>query len=220
MIRFTEAELKDIKYVIATMALKANPSEKVEGLFIGCQPLVKTHTQLVANDEEFVWLQKGENVYMLNLDHYLIYNTSVKNGNSVVQYSTTLQDVSTERFKVIQKVMADEKRVLATGLIDVSKYDLPEHIKKKLDVGEETKTTSTTAPKAHRAVNYNGGSTYKRKEPSTSVIKRTTKYPTTPAIARMQAKLDEIRGGNYQPPALTKIPADDDKKEDVKKTAV
>lgn len=217
MIRFTEAELKDIKYVIATMALKAIPSEKIEGLFIGCQPLVKTHTQLVANDEEFVWLQKGENVYMLNLDHYLIHNTSVKNGNSVVQYSTTLQDVSTERFKIIQKVMADEKRVLATGLIDVSKYDLPEHIKKKLNVEEEAKTTT---PKTHHTTNYSGGSAYKRKEPSTSVIKRTTKYPTTPAIARMQAKLDEIRDGKYQPPVLIKIPADDDKKEDVKKTAV
>ena len=226
MIRFTEKELKDIKHVIVTVHLKGDKVDKIKGLFLGYKPLVGSHTQLVSNDEYFIWLYRGENVYMLNVDHYDVYSIEIKAGPTVTQYSTASQESSTDRLKLIHKSLIENKRTTATGLIDISTYDITEKIRKEL--GKSIKSTESKGTGLYDNVkthNYNNRSSsvnyitpYKRKVVSTMTMKRTTKYPTSTAILKMKSKVEEIRDGKYKPPALLPIPADKEKAEDAKKS--
>ena len=221
MIRFTKNELKDIKYVIVTMSLKDDKEHKIKGLFLGYKPLVESHTQLVSNDEYFVWLHRGDNVYMLNVEHYDILTTEIKAVNSITQYSTNTQADSISRVEAIHKALAEDKRVLATGLIDIITYEITDKMQKDLGSVIEKKNASIQTPlyghnNRSGAANYSPA--YKQKEVSTSIIKRSTKYPTAAAIDRMSAKIEEIQKGKYKPPELDAIPADKEKAEDVKKS--
>ena len=229
VIRFTEKELKDIKHVIVTVCLRDNKADKLKGLFLGYRPLVESHTQLVSNDEYFIWLYRGENVYMLNVDHYDVYSIEVKAGHITTQYSTASQEVSIGKLKMIHESFIENKRALATGLIDISTYDITEKIQKELGKStEKTESKNTSLYGNNKTRNYNNynnhsssvnyGTSYKRKEVSTTTMKRSTKYPISAAIERMKAKVAEIRSGEYKPPALVPIPADKEKEEDAKKS--
>lgn len=228
VIRFTKNELKDIKYVIVTMCLKDDKTHKIKGLFLGYKPLVESHTQLVANDEYFIWIHKGDNVYMLNVDHYNVMSTEIKAGHELTQYSTNAQDDSISRLKLLYESFTENKRVTATGLIDISTYDITEKMQRELSKGDEKKEGSSSTGSLYGnggVQNYNNRSgaanyspPYKRKEVSTSIIKRNTKYPISAAIEKMRAKMEEIKKGEYKPPALPEIPADKEKAEDAKKS--
>lgn len=221
MVRFTKADIKDVKYVALEVALKRDKDNKVKGLFLGCQPMVKTHTQLVANTEEFVWLHKGDNVYMLNVAHYNVEIIEIQRGNVLSTYTAgNTQKEYIERLKLIQEVFTEDGNVLKDGLIDTDKYTVPKSVLDDLEKEgkKETNTTKSTTFNRSGGSSYNartggcnyspGYNTYKKKEPSTSVIKRTTKYPISSAINRMKAKVDELRKGKYEPPKLPTIPAD------------
>jgi len=224
VIRFTKEGVKDVKYVVVEAILKRDKSNKVEGLFIGYQPMVKTHTQLVSNDEQFLWLYKGDNIYMLNASHYEIRSIEIQRFAEVSTHMGTSQEEYIDRLKLIHEVFTEEKKVLASGLIDVDEYTVPKKIEDRLnEEGKKSEAADTSSPSSgysapsyntrSGACNYSTGSYYKKKEPSTTVFKRTTKYPITTAIDKMKAKVEEIRKGEYKAPKLPFIPAD--KKEPV-----
>lgn len=224
MIRFTKKELENIKYVIVTMCLKDDQTHKIKGLFLGYKPLVEANTQLVSNDEYFVWIHKGENVYMLNADYYNVLSIEIKVDHEVTQYSPSTQAVSIDRLKLLHESLTENGRTTITGLIDIGTYKITDKIQKELNEDNEKKTASSIktsyvnkpyTPNRSGAVNY---STYKKKEISTSTIKRTTKYPTLSAIEKMKAKIKELKDGKYELPVLPEIPADKEKNEDAKKS--
>jgi len=223
VLRFIKEDIKGVDYVAIQVALKKDTDNKTKGLFLGCQPMVKINTQLVSKDEEFIWLFKGENVYMLNVDHYDVEKIELQKDNKLSVYTAgNTQEDYVERLKLIQEVLTEEKKVLKSGLIDTDKYTVPKSVlddiekvdKKETSVIKETinKSGGTNYNARTGACNYtgynSGGYSYKKKEPSTTVFKRTTKYPITSAIDRMKAKVDELRKGEYKPPKLPLIPAD------------
>jgi hypothetical protein len=219
VIRFTKEAIKDVKYVVVEAALRRDKSNKVEGLFIGYQPMVKTHTQLVSNDEQFIWLYRGDNIYMLNAAHYDVGSIEMQKGAEVSTYIGTSQEEYINRLKLIHEVFTEEKKVLASGLIDADVYTVPKKVEDHLNEGEKksinakTPRPDYTSPSYNTrsgACNYSTGSYYKKKEPSTTVFKRTSKYPITTAIDKMRAKVEEIRRGEYKAPELPLIPADEE----------
>ena len=234
MIRYTKDKIKDVKYVVVEAALKRDKGNKVEGLFIGYQPMVKAHTQLVANTEQFIWLYKGDNIYMLNASHYDISSIMTQMGAVVSTCILTAQEEYIERLKLIHEVFTDDKKILSSGLINVDEYTVPEKIRERLNKGDKKREIVKPPPTNYSSpgynarsggCNYSSGNYYQKKDPSTSVIKRTTKYPITSAIDKMRAKVEEIRQGKYEAPKLPSIPADekapaekDDDKPDDKST--
>ena len=221
MLNFTEEELKDIKYVVVTASLKVIKESETKGLFLGYMSLVKTHTQLVSKDERFLWIQMGDNVSILNTSHYDVDLIEIQLGNLVTERGPGTQEMALSRLESIQEAFARDNRVSISGLIDVDTYKLPAALQKEMDKSTEKETIKKPGPSRSGSTNYSGSRTsyptYKKKEPSTTVIKRTTKYPTSAAILRMKAKVKEIKDGKYEPPELLPIPAD---KEDTEKKAV
>jgi len=231
VVGFKKSEIQEARYVAVELTLKKDASNKIKGLFLGCQPIVKDHTQLVSKDEEFVWISRGDNIYMLNTDHYNIDHIDIDNRGSLTTLTAgTNQAEYIGRLKLIQKVYAEKEEVLKSGLIDPDNYVLSSKIKADLDAKIERKKETTTPAGStwnrnnnknrSGACNYSGysgysGSVYTPKKPSTTMFKRTTKYPITSAIDRMRAKIEAIKKGTYEPPKLPSIPADeeDSKKE-------
>lgn len=214
-----EKELKNVEYVIVTMCLKDDRAHKIKGLFLGYKPLVESHTQLVSNDEYFVWLYKDKNVYMLNVDHYDIHiTTKPKIDHVMLHYSADAQ------LKLIYEFFIKNGKTLTTGLIDINTYNITEELQKEIDEGNKKANVSSplynnnTTRDNNRSSAVNYSHVYKKKEVSTSIIKRSTKYPISVAIEKMKIKVEEIRGGKYKSPALLPIPADKEKEEDVKKS--
>lgn len=217
MLSFTKKELKDVKYVIVTMTLKTDKKDETKGLFLGYKPLVEVHTQLVANSEEFVWLHNGDNVYMLNVDYYKVSIIALQIGNTETSHTISTQEESLSKLETIQEVLVEEKRTRANGLIDVDTYELPAKLQKELS-GEPKKTVAeSTYDNCCGLYGYNprtgtsnySTTSYKRKKPSTFIIKRSTKYPISSAISKMESKIKEIKDGKYKPPILPTIPADE-----------
>jgi hypothetical protein len=222
VLSFTEKELKDIRYVVVTVSLKSDKENETKGLFLGYRPLTKVHTQLVSNDEEFIWLQRGENVYILNTAHYNVGNIDIQLEDLEATHRTSTQEVGLDRLRVLQEALVEDKRTSPNGLIEVDTYTLPLSLQKEMNKDEARFPIVRPDHNRSGAASYSpprsNYQTYKKKEPSTSVIKRTTKYPTSTAILKMRAKIKEIRDGKYKPPELPAIPADKDKSE--KKAAV
>lgn len=217
MIRFTKETIKELKYVVVEVALREGGGNKVKGLFIGYQPMVKTHTQLVSNDEQFIWLYKGDNIYMLNAAHYDVGSIEMQKNAEVSIYIGTSQEEYISRLKLIHEVFIEEKKILASGLIDVDEYTVPKKVEDSLNEGEKKSEPGETPKPNHNtpvyntrsgACNYSTNNYCKKKEPSTAVFKRTTKYPITTAIDKMKAKVEEIRKGKYKAPKLPLIQAD------------
>lgn len=238
MIKFEKSEIKEAKYIAVEMAPRKeeDKSNKIKGLFLGCQPMVKDNTQLVAKDEEFIWLHRGDNVYMLNTLHYKIVDIEIERQGKLTTFiAGTNQEEYTKRLKMIQEIYAEKDQVLKSGLIDMDNYVVSDKLKKELESNVEKKSESAT-PKGtvwnqnsaynnrSGACNYGTGSVYgshssvyTAKKPSTTMFKRTTKYPISPAIDRMKAKVEEIKNGTYLPPKLPAIPADKNESEKPKK---
>lgn len=219
MLSFTQEELKDIRYVVVTVSPKADKEKEIKGLLLGYRPLVKVHTQLVSNDEEFIWLQRGNDVYILNTTHYDVGTIEIQISDLITERRPSTQPVQLDRLKMIQEALIADNRTSSNGLIDVSAYKLPPSLQKEMD--KDAEKVKITKPGPSRTGAYSPPrtdySTYKKKEPSTSIIKRTTKYPTSSAILKMKAKVKEIRDGKYEPPDLPAIPAD--KEDDTQKKA-
>jgi len=210
VIRFTEEDIKEIKYVLVEVALKKDASNKTKGLFLGCQPMVKSHTQLVSKDEEFFWLYKGGNVHMYNLTHYGIHLLEVEKGNLITTYTAGGEEQSEyiKRLKLIQQVFAKHGNVLKSGLIDADEYTVPAKVLASLAESTGGKHTphdyspTRSSSGNHTPSTSTYGDYYKRKEVSTFTIKRTTKYPAAGAIEQMRAKVEEIKKGAYKAPKL------------------
>lgn len=227
MIGFKKSDVKGSKYIIVEVSLKRDKSNRMKGLFLGCQPMVKEHTQLVSKDEEFIWLYRGENIHMLNTAHYDIMTFEIDKYGSKISYAAgTKQGEYIDRLKLIQNVYEDDNKTLKSGLIDVEKYTVPENVKKDLEVVEK-KNITTQTNQSHIGSIYNRNrsgacnystTNYKKKEPSATVFNRTTKYPITPALDRMRAKVEKLRNGEYKPPKLPKIPADEEEKKEATKS--
>jgi hypothetical protein len=135
--------------------------------------------------------------------------------------------------KLIQEVFTSDGKALKSGLIDSDKYIVPQSITSEIEKEGKKEATSTTNKgtvyNRSGGINYGNnhsaartgtcgysGYSYTKKDPTTSIIKRTTKYPISAAIDRMRAKVEELREGKYEPPKLPSIPAD--KKEPVNNT--
>jgi hypothetical protein len=136
VLSFTEEELKDIRYVVVTVSLKSDKENETKGLFLGYRPLTKVHTQLVSNDEEFIWLQRGENVYILNTAHYNVGNIDIQLKDLEATHRTSTQEVGLDRLRVLQEALVEDKRTSPNGLIEVDTYTLPLSLQKEMNKDE------------------------------------------------------------------------------------
>ena len=132
-------------------------------------------------------------------------------------HRTSTQEVGLDRLRVLQEALVKDKRTSPNGLIEVDTYTLPLSLQKEMSRDEAKFPVVRPGHNRSGAANYSAAKsnypTYKKKEPSTSIIKRTTKYPTSTAILKMKAKIKEIRDGKYKSPELPAIPADKDEPE-------
>lgn len=224
MVRFTEDDIKGLEYVLIEVSLKKDSTNKMRGLFIGIQPMVESHTQLVSKDENFFWLYREDSLYMYNLSHYQVNVIEIGKPNQMSSYTAGGTDQANyiERLRSIQAVHAKLGKVLKSGLIDADEYSPPEKILKTLKADTTTDTGGNHTPHDYSpAGNYSGyrgaaynrpaGNYYKKKEVTTSLIKRTTRYSVSKAIDKMKAKVEELRKGTYEAPKLKVL--EDPKKE-------
>lgn len=213
---FTKDTVRDINYVLIGVELKKDRTTKIKGIFLGCQPMVKAHTQLVSKDEEFFWLYRNNTIYMLNLAHYAITMMEISSKNLITSFTAkeAVQAEYIERLKRIQKSLAENNKTMENGLIDIDAYDIPDKIHKELanaplvsgvtNSATKSKSTTTTTKTNDDDGVYN---VYKKKEVTTFAFKRTTKYPIKDAIKKMSEKVEEIRKGTYKPPELKSLTA-------------
>jgi len=240
-IQYTKEGLKDLKYVIVKVRLKANgSSDSVEtrGLFFGYRTLISTgETKLVEADGLFLWLYKGQCVYLYNLKHYDIETIEVaisKHGKTtqITSYTETEQTKAIAKIKLIKLALEKQKRIKESGLVDISTYDSlpalfrddaeePTSAKPSTIVGSAGAQTPTgamgrqtvgTRTPPYTSPAYSSYTPSPKKEIETSVIKRTTRYSIDKAVAKMKEKIDEIKNNTYSPPKLKRIPADTEKK--------
>jgi hypothetical protein len=227
----------DIKYVAVEMSSNEDKEDITIGLFMGIGSLMDFSNEIIQAGEEFIWLSRGNQIHMLNLDQHSIDTLHIGesgSNNIISNYSlSTTQSASKEKLTGIHRLMKDAKRTLMGDLIDVDVYEVRDDIKEKVGkIRAESKPKSTivttpTKPKTnadrseygyYRSAAYGhahtaGYSATRKKEISTTMFKRTTKYPISTAIESMRKKVEEIKQGSYKPPKLAKIPADGEEKE-------
>ena len=232
-LEFKVDELKELTYVAVTLRLKKYGKDcddnEVSGLFVGMQPLVPNNTALVSRDEMYIWLREEENCHMLSIKHYEVGDIFVGKNESAWKFSGKLTDLDRDssRLVIIHRAMKLADRVSANGLIDISTYKkLPDHVQKV--IGNVGGISDTTTSDSH---NRSGGtaqhsaacgygehgvahnaSVYKRKEATTKILKRTTRYSPGNAIERMWAKILEIQEGTYEAPRLKAFKEKEEKK--------
>jgi hypothetical protein len=234
---FKVDELKEITYAAVTLKLKkygkASDDNEVSGIFIGMQPLVPNNTALVSKDEIYIWLRDGKDCHMLSTKYYEVCDIFVGQGESawkVVGKPSDL-DKDSSRLVIIHLAMKSANRVGPNGLIDASTYkELPDHVQKVIGnvgsafTGPSTVGTSTRHSRSSGTVHNSAAcaygsqgnhtpTTYKKKEVTTSIFKRTTRYSPVEAIGKMWAKILEIQEGTYKAP---KLKAFKEKKEEKK----
>jgi hypothetical protein len=230
---FTVEGLKGIKYAVVEATAKADKGLKITGYFLGIRNLVTANKgQLVNKDDLFLWLMKGETVQILNLEHYDIHSLDISLQGSSTKYSVYNQEICIQRLEAIQKAMKAYDMMRPNGLIDTDKFTgVSTTVKNAVEDDVKTKRSSVTNPVArsgYNPTNYNSGynpnsyhtgschtHTYKKKEISTAVIKRTSKYPIASAIEKMRLKIESIKDGTYKAPKLSTIPADKEKSKEV-----
>jgi len=216
VVRFEEEDIKGAKYILVEVALKRDQSDKTVGLFRGCQPMVNEHTQLVAANEEFIWLSKDEDtLYMLNTILYDVISVELQRSNFAISYfQATQQPEAIRRLKMAQEIFTKDKKVLKNGLIDLKEYVLTSKVKEALNKTTEAKKVEAkgsvfnrSGAYSHNGTNYHTSNTYsyKKKEPSTFYFKRTTRYPISTAIDKMKGKVEAVRKNKYKAPKLPKI---------------
>jgi len=236
-IKYTKEGLKDLKYVIVKVKLKTDASSnsvETRGLFLGYRTLMSTgDTKPVEADELFLWLYKGQCVYLYNLKHYEIESIEVaisKHGKTtqITSYTEAEQTKAIAKIKLIKMALEEQKRIKESGLVDISTYDsLPALFRDDVEepasakstiadtrspaVGRRTPTGSPASPYSSPS-NYSSYTPSPRKEIETSAIKRTTRYSISDAVAKMREKINEIKNNTYSPPKLKRIPADTEKK--------
>lgn len=220
MEQFTIENMKDAKYVVVGLEQRSDKDAKIVGYFLGLRSLVDTNIQIVSKDDMYVWVMKGETVHILNLDQYKIELISVRVNNSGTKYSDSSDELSLSRLKIVQEAMAKSGMVRPNGLIDTNKFtEVPTDIKKEVEDDMKTSYAGTSSKAAtgsttaynKQAAGYTSGSThttYKKKEIITTTLKRTTKYPITAALEKMQEKIVAMQDGTYVPPKLPEIPGD------------
>lgn len=231
---FTQPDLKEIDYVIVSASLKKDKNVKVAGLLFGYRPLVKADTQIVSQHEIFLWLIKGDEVHILNSLHYNIDYIQIAHvGGSPTSYSTINDEINARRLTAIMEALQKQNKTDENSLVDLSKYGkLPKRLEEEVSKpsfvtsSSESKSASRSGGQVYDD-DYNGpytgygaGQNYsytKKKEVSTSVIKRTTKYPISSAIDRMKEKVEQLRQGTYEPPKLAPLPGEKEEEKKEKK---
>ena len=221
-LEFLIDELKTIKYAAVTMKLKQigqkyQGDSEVTGLLLGMQPLVENDTALSTKEDIYIWLMNGENCHMIHTKYYEVVCIYIGKQKTEYQFPGKDSDLKIEdsRLKAIQHSMKAANRTSTNGLIDITTYEgIPESI--KLLIGDKKDVTKTKVSNQHNrsgASNYSpasghntrnasGYTTYKKKEVSTLVFKRTTKYNVADAIQEMWSKIEEIQAGTYEAPKL------------------
>lgn len=221
---FKMEDLKDLTYVVVKAALRKKPESCVVGLLYGYRPLVEVNTQIVSQEEMFLWLVKGDDVHILNKFHYSISYIEVGKANSSSRYSSVTDEDNYKRIESLVKFMKENGKTEPSGLIDLAKYgtlpkDVEDEVKKPTFLSSQKSTTDTGTShnrsggqnydwSGHHTNQYAYGYTPAKKEVSTAVIKRTTKYPISTAIDKMREKVALLRQGKYDPPKLKDIPGE------------
>ncbi len=232
---FTNDGLKTIQYVAITVAQKKDKSKTITGLFMGFQPLVQAHTTLVGKDEMFIWIMKGDHCHMLYADYYEVDTLEIGHGTGAISINRLTTSATNthniHRMEAICAAMKDQKKVTEDGLIDIRAYKgMSQTLIRQIEKDESGVYSSSANSTRQTTCGYNSGArasidtatthtraVYKKKEVSTSIINRTTKYSVSNALAKMAEKINQIQLGNYELPKLPEIPAD--KEEEEKKEA-
>ena len=200
-------DLENIKYVIVEVQLNRQSTEKLIGYFMGYRALAQENTAIASKHEMFLWLNKGDQIHLVSLDHYKLVNIRMSTGVASTRILCT--DAWTSGAIVAELIaIADELKKRGwsddTGLIDTSKYtDVSKVLKEEVE-GNEQAVARPIYGHNRSGASYEGGSTasYPKKEVHTSTIKRTSKYDAAAAIEAMKAKVQAIRDGKYDPPKL------------------
>jgi len=220
---------EDIEYIAVRAVLKKNREKAERGLLAGYRPLVDTNTQIVGKDDMFLWLVRGNDVHMLNLDHWEISYIEYKHkGSGTVTHSMS-QEKSLETLELIIEAFRKRDITDSFGLIDIDRYEnVPEVLKHEADPKtSHNRSGGQSVPVGNSACDdvygpYWGGyaasraaggyagvtTTYNRK-PTTTLFKRTTRYDVHAALERMEKKVEQLRSLIYKPPKLKKIAADE-----------
>jgi len=207
-------DLENICYVDVGLQALDDDKTIVNGLFLGIRPLVEVNTHLVSKDEVFVWLAQGDQVQTCNLFSYKIsyievgYKiSSVAVNIRTAKFDDLSQPKYREQLNEIVGAMKKANRIIGDDLIDTNTYtNIPSHIK-HASFSSTAQAASSQSSKS-KTCGYRGtshaASGYKSavKTISTTVIKRTTKYPITSAVGQLKAKIQALRDGIYEPPEI------------------
>lgn len=229
MIYLTE-ELKDINYVVVGIELKSSANMEQQGYLIGFQPIVPEDFDVVKSDKAFIWLFRRGAVHMFHPDYYYVSDVTIgfNKETSAMRTFRNTEDSQKDALECISQIiksLTDKQMTRTNGLIDYMKYtNVPEAVKSAIEISTSTTSTKIESP---RSTIYGSSAAsvihtpvpvtyapYVPKEVSTISFKRTTKYSIADAMARMIAKIAEIKANTYQPPQLKHIPADDVAKEE------
>lgn len=239
-LEFKVDKLKDIRYTAVSARLKKYDKIKddgeVTGLFLGFQPMVTTNTPLASKEEMYIWLSEGEYCHILSAKHYEVTTLFLGAKESDWQFSGKHSDTDKNegRLSIIHQSMKAATRVNDNGLINTDTYSgLPDTLKKKIKNKSESDSSSKTTTDTTKTSGYNrsGGAytsgacgysstTSTKKETSTRLFKRTTRYPVSEAIESMWAKITEIKEGTYTPPKLKAFKEEKKKEPDKKESSV
>jgi hypothetical protein len=235
---FKPEDLKGVTWIVVKAELKKKPGTYVTGLLYGYRPLTAVNTQIVSQDEMFLWLVKGDDVHILNKFHYSIISIEVGKAVSSTKYSAKDDEISYKRIQAIVDALKEEGKTEPSGLIDLTKYgDLPKNLESEIKKPTMLASQSSSSSADHNrsgAQNYGPkdwsdyhtnqsrhnshacGYTPAKKQTSTTVIKRTTKYPISNAIDKMRAKVELLRQGKYEPPKLRDVEKEEESQKKAK----
>jgi hypothetical protein len=240
---FTPENAKDARYVLIDMCHKEKIDEKIIGLFMGVNPVVRNDTPLASTSELFVFLWRNPVIQILNLDKYNIRSIEIGEGKSEIGAAAQCfmakdQEACIKKLKDIHAAFRSAGRMFDGDLIDTDKYIVPKSITDKIKDNKtliptvssvSSNNSKTTTPNNTTAHNRSGagtewdgshksacgytGTTYIPKVVTTSWLQRSSKYPIEAAIQRMRTKIEEIKAGTYKSPQLSEIPIDKKEKE-------
>ena len=167
---------------------------------------------------------------MFSTNYYDIDEISIGTGEGKDPVSTSISfkaDTSSqiEARKMLEKIagiLKENKMTEFNGLIKHTAYTLPDNLKSLI---EDKSTNINSTNVTHRPANthssaqtpgYTGGhrpyvnnnTTWKRKEVTTTTIKRTTRYDIAAAMAAVDEKFAALKADGYIPPKLPRIPGD------------
>lgn len=209
---------KVINYITANVRLRGNESVVIKGYVLAVLPINAFGTHSVVKGEDYIWMFREKSVQILSTKYYFVSQVNVGYGDKTSETTSYTVDKAAEGINFLlnlQKQLKDDNKLTANGLINVMAFlDVPEYLKKEIE-SKPTTTHTTTTGSIHNTVantttvvDNQKQIGYVRKEVSTGIIKRTTKYSITQAMEAMRKKLIALKNGEYKAPKLSEIPAD------------